>query len=438
MRIWFEQRPVAELEAGEHGPSLRYLPEWQGLRGAFPVSTRMPLSEPSYGPETVVPWIVNLLPESQNLETISRLTGVSQQDVLGLLDRIGRDTSGALSFAERGSTDMTYRPVPQEEDLERVLDELPAKPFLVGEEGVSMSLAGVQTKLGVHLDEDGRVCIPVDGAPSTWILKPDAKSLWGGVYNEAFCLLLARAIGLDAPEVRIGTAGERKFLLVRRYDRRQDGTHWRRLHQEDYCQALGLFPASKYERNSTGTPGPKVRDLVAVTRSVADLASVTRLLQVVVFNIIACNTDAHGKNYSLMISGRGARLAPTYDIMCGAVWPKVTKNLSNTIAGKNRGDYIKGRHWQREALLCGLNPQAVLRQVKTLCDRVQPALDDTIEAVADLDPKGRGMAELCAAEIRQRAIFLANGLEETEPDLAGWAARNVGTVQEENHGPERS
>lgn len=340
MRIWFETRRVADLSPGDLGPTLTYLPEWLTLRGAFPVSTRMPLRAESYGPDMVIPWVVNLLPESQNLEAIVRLTRIAEQDVLGLLDRIGRDTSGALSFGQRGSLEMRCREIPDEAALEKIIDELPAKPFLVGDEGVSMSLAGVQSKIGVHLDTQGRLSIPIGGAPSTWILKPDSPNLPGGVWNEAFCLLLARRIGLAVPEVRVGRAGSRRYLLVTRYDRVLQGQVWRRLHQEDYAQAFGIFPASKYERNHTGTPGPKLRDMIGLTRQVADLASVGRLLQHVIFNVIACNTDAHAKNYSLVISASGTSLAPHHGVMCGAVWPGITKNMANTIAGKDRGDYL--------------------------------------------------------------------------------------------------
>lgn len=369
--------------------------------------------------------MVNLLPESRNLEAIVRLTRIAEQNVLGLLDQIGRDTSGALSFARRGALEMTCRSIPDEAALERILDELPAKPFLVGEEGVSMSLAGVQTKIGVHRDDGGQLHIPVDGAASTWILKPDSANLPGGVWNEAFCLLLARRIGLEVPEVHTGRAGARRYLLIKRYDRLAQGPLWRRLHQEDYAQAVGIFPASKYERNHSGTPGPKLRDMIGITRRIADIVSVTRLLQHVIFNVIACNTGAHAKNYSLLISASGVRLAPLYDVMCGAVWPNITKDMANTIAGKTRGDYLKGRHWQREAVLCGLSPGAILRQVSTLCDRVRAALDDTVAQLVALDPESAFMANACRTKIAQRVMFLANGLNEVDPDLKGWSAAHA-------------
>ena len=420
MRIWYETRPVADLMPGELGPTLSYLPEWLTLRGAFPVSTRMPLRAEPYGPSFVIPWIVNLLPESQNLEAIVRLTRTAEQDVLGLLDQIGRDTAGAFSFGQRGSLGMAGKAIPDEAALERIINDLPAKPFLVGDEGVSMSLAGVQSKIGVHLDAESRLSIPVDGSPSTWILKPDSSNLPGGVWNEAFCLRLARRVGLEVPEVRTGWAGGRRYLLVARYDRLQQGQVWRRLHQEDYAQALGVLPAAKYERNHAGRPGPRLQDLFERTRQVADIASVRRLLQHVIFNVIACNTDAHAKNYSLLITADGARLAPLYDVMCAAVWPAVTKNLANTIAGKNRGDYLKGRHWQKEAVLCGLSPVATLRQVGELCDKVQAALNDTFAEVVALDPKSAWMADACRLEIAQRVVFLRNGLKEVVPDLRAW------------------
>src|SRR3990167_9331205 len=143
MRVWFETRPVADLMPGPLGPSMTYAPEWLSLGGAFPVSTRMPLRAAPYGPAEVIPWVVNLLPESQNLEALVRLTRIAEQDVLGLLDQIGRDTSGALSFARRGAPEMTCRPVPDDAALERIIDELPAKPFLVGEEGGSTSRRSV-------------------------------------------------------------------------------------------------------------------------------------------------------------------------------------------------------------------------------------------------------------------------------------------------------
>ena len=127
--------------------------------------------------------LANLLPENPQLKKVARVIGVSQIDPLALLANIGRDTSGAMSFFERGSTSINTRPVPDEAALEHIIEELPEKPFLVGDDDISMSLAGAQSKIGVHLDDDGMISIPVGGTPSTWILKPDVQNLPGGIYN---------------------------------------------------------------------------------------------------------------------------------------------------------------------------------------------------------------------------------------------------------------
>ncbi len=421
MKIFYENREVAEIEPGEVGATLTYIDDWRNLRGAFPVSTRMPFAAETYGPGEVLPWVANLLPESQQLEMVARAIGASQADPLALLANIGRDTSGAMSFSERGLTRMTTRPVPDEAALECIIEELPKKPFLVGDDGVSMSLAGVQSKIGVHLGDDGVISIPVEGAPSTWILKPDAKSLPGGVYNEALCLRLAALVGLEAPEVRVGRAGARKYLLVRRYDRRQQGKNWRRLHQEDMCQALGLLPSAKYERNETGQRGPSVRDILGVMRSLDPVKGVLSIFDYVIFNTITCNTDAHAKNYSIMITASGARLAPIYDVMCAKLWPDITKKQAMSLATKWDGDYFKGRHWQREAALDGLNPSSILRRVETLCQAALALLPQAAEEVIVMDAGAKHCVREVEKYIAERANFLLNGLAEQDPDATGWA-----------------
>src|SRR6476646_4011657 len=138
--------------------------------------------------------------------------GMARSDVVGLLSAIGGDTAGALSFGQPGRTaSVQWRLVGSPEDLERVIEELPSKPYLVGDEGVSMSLAGVQTKLAVAIDDAGHICLPMNGSPSTHILKPDSSRLSGGVQNEAFCLALARRLNIPTPNFTTGRAGKRTY-----------------------------------------------------------------------------------------------------------------------------------------------------------------------------------------------------------------------------------
>ncbi len=365
--VYFEQRLVGRIDVDRTGPGFTYDPDWLALRGAFPISITMSLNAGRIGPDIFLPWAANLLPESEHLRTLGQLLGLSRSDVIGLLSAIGGDTAGALSIGKPGRTSsVQWRPLETPTQLERLIERLPNKPFLAGEEGVSMSLAGAQTKLAVAMDEAGRISIPLNGSPSTHILKPDVPSLLGSVYNEAFCLTLARRIKLQTPTVTTGRAGQRTYLLVERYDRRHVSGRWRRLHQEDYCQALGKPPSAKYETNNTGLSGPTLQEMFALTRRHMLATEITHLLDLVIFNVLACNTDAHAKNYSIMIRGNGVSLAPMYDVMCGEVWNNVTKNLVHNIGGIRRGDHLNGKDWQQFARECGLNPRLVLERASEL------------------------------------------------------------------------
>ena len=423
--IYFEQRLVGTVRVRASGAGFNYDHRWIDTKGAFPISTTMPLRTEPFGPDTFLPWAANLLPESEQLRAVGQFLGMALSDVLGLLSAIGRDTAGALSIGKPGGTSSIYwRLVEKPEHLERIIEELPNKPFLVGDEGVSMSLAGVQSKLAVAVDDAGRIGIPLEGSPSTHILKPDAGRLWGGVQNEAFCLTLAKRLGIPTPHVTTGKVGKRTYLLVNRYDRMAVGGRWRRLHQEDFCQALGKPPSAKYETNQTGIRGPTLNDMFEVTRKLMSPTDILRLLDMVIFNIIACNTDAHAKNYSIMIKASGISLAPLYDVMCGQVWDHVTKNLAHKIADKRRGDHLKGRHWQRFAEECGLGARQVLARVRALA---QLALAETEAGVAEviaMPAGGHVILDRTRRSIEDRARALIAQLEEIEEKPDEQAADN--------------
>jgi serine/threonine-protein kinase HipA len=411
--VYFEQRIVGTIDVDKNGPGFTYDSSWIGLRGAFPISTTMPLTPDRIGADIFLPWAANLLPENEQLRTLGQLLGMARSDVIGLLSAIGGDTAGALSIGQPGRTSsVQWRPLGTPDELEVVLEGLPNKPFLVGEEGVSMSLAGAQSKLAVAVDERGRICIPMNGSPSTHILKPDSPRLPGGVQNEAFCLTLARRMKIPTPHVTTGTAGNRIFLLVKRFDRTNVGGRWRRLHQEDYCQALGTPPSAKYESNQTGIRGPTLKDMFEVTRRRLPATDIVRLLDMVVVNALCCNTDAHAKNYAIMIRGNGASLAPMYDIMCGEVWGNVTKKLAQKIGAKSRGDDLKGKDWQRFARECGLNPRQVVDRVGALAKSAIMEVEAASSEVAAMPAGSHEILESARQAVEQRAATLLAQLQE--------------------------
>ncbi|MDX2205501.1 MAG: type II toxin-antitoxin system HipA family toxin [Hyphomicrobiaceae bacterium] len=414
--IYYETRAVGAITASADGPSFLYDPAWLATRGAFPISLLMPLTRQRAPPSVFAPWAANLLPESTQLSAVGRMLGTSPEDAVAILSEIGRDTAGALSIGRPGSAETGgWKAIGPPRNLERIIEELPSKPFLVGEEGVSMSLAGVQSKLGVAIDARGRLCVPHDGAPSTYILKPDSDRLYGGVQNEALCLTLARRMGLAAVEITTGKAGRRSYLLVRRYDRLEQQGRWRRAHQEDFCQALGKPPFAKYEANQSGIKGPTLADMFAVARTAMQAPDILNLVDYVVFNVLACNTDAHAKNYSMMISARGFALAPMYDVMCAAAWDNVTRNMAQKIAGKSRGEHLKRRHWVRCARDCGLNPSGLVKRVEELGVRVLREVGPAAEAVAAMPAGSHALMPRFVEAIAARARAVLAGLS----DLSG-------------------
>jgi serine/threonine-protein kinase HipA len=414
--VFYENRRVGTIETHPDGPSFVYEPVWLRTKGAFPLSILMPLSPRRAPPHVFAPWAANLLPEAAQLRAVGRKLGTAPEDTIAILAEIGRDTAGALSIGKPGSTGPGgWVPVPDDAALERIINELPAKPFLVGEDGVSMSLAGVQDKLGVAVNALGKICIPHDGAPSTHILKPDTERLFGGVQNEALCMTLARACGLSAARVTTGKAGKRAYLLVTRYDRIEQNGRWRRLHQEDFCQALGKPPAAKYESNQTGIKGPTLADMFALTRNAMRAPDILSLLDYVIFNVLVCNTDAHAKNYSLMISGRGFSLAPLYDVMCAAAWDNVTRNLAQKIAGKNRGEHLQRRHWQQFAADSGLNATRLIRRVDELGKSILRQIDIAATEVNAMPAGTHVLMPKFVEAIKQRARAILAGLDDDSP-----------------------
>ena len=415
--VYYESRVVGTIEVHAEGPSFTYAPEWLSMRGAFPISLLMPLSPRRVPPRLFLPWAANLLPEATQLKAIGLQLGASPADVIGILSELGRDTAGALSIGEPGTANPPIGArCPDDKALERILAELPSKPFLVGEDGVSMSLAGVQTKLGVAIDDKGRICVPINGAPSTWILKPDSERLLrrraerGAVPGAGQAPRPQRAGGHHRQGGQAHLP-DGQALRPRRAVRAAGAACTRRI--------SARRSASRRRRNTrsnqTGIPGPTLAEMFAVTRNAMQAPDVVNLLDYVIFNVLACNTDAHAKNYSLMISGKGFRLAPIYDVMCAQAWEHVTRNMAQKIAGKSRGEHLKRRHWQRFAADVGLNAPRLIARVEALA---KAALVETRNAAADVAAMPAGahpLMQQVTEAIEGRARALLSGLTEDEP-----------------------
>jgi serine/threonine-protein kinase HipA len=415
--IYFDRLKVATIAVADERVQMRYEPYWVTRRGAFPISLSMPLGPDPVDHDRIIPWLANLLPES-HLAEIGQQIGVAPQDILGLLEHIGRDTAGALAIGAPRPPRDEFRPIPKDADLERIINELPQKPFLVGEHGVSMSLAGVQDKLPVSLI-DGKLVIPLNGTPSTHIIKPDSNRLPGNVHNEAFCLKLADMIGLDTAKATTGRAGKRLYLLVERYDRlKTSAGQIVRVHQEDFCQLLGYFPSSKYEFTSASVRGgPGLKALFDGAARFIQPGARLPLMDALIYNILICNVDAHAKNYSILIgAGGSAKLAPLYDLMCGEVYPKITKRLAQAVNG--RKESIHGSDWLQLAKQVSLSPARTLKRVEELCELVTANVEVAKDAIASSPAGSHQMLDRIAFAVKKRVKRLRSQLSKLDQALS--------------------
>ena len=429
--IWFDGLEVGHVDVAADGSlSLRYADRWLQTAGAFSLSVTMPLRVEPYPSVVISPWLANLLPEEEQILVLTRYLGLDQADVLAVLAEIGGDTAGALSFG--AATDRAlwdYAPLTSFYDtadpflaLERHFEDLGRRPFLVGEEGVRQSLAGGQKKsalavLGpdgkpvLRLPEEGDVlAVPLNGAPSTLIVKPDNPNLPGITENEVWCLRMAQAVGVEAAQATILQSSKRTAIGVLRYDRRVGRSgQLLRLHQEDFAQANGLPPGRKYERGTL--PGLNLRTLLATGRHVS-ASDALALLDQVIFNILVANTDAHAKNYSLILPvGAPPRLAPLYDVSTVLSWPHVAKTYAQSIDGKKRRpDMIAGRHWEAIAREIGYRPTDVKNRVRQIVDAMVANRAKVTREVSVLPGATEGYVAQTAEAVEGNALRMVGRL----------------------------
>jgi serine/threonine-protein kinase HipA len=367
-----------------------YAPEWLKASGSFPLSLSLPLRGEPYADDAARPFFANLLPEGDLRQLIARRLHISEQNIYGLIEKIGGDCAGAISILPhpQGLAETSgYREL-DEEALHKVLTELPKRPFLAGEEGIRLSLAGAQNKLPVYKEND-RIHIATGNSPSTHILKPPIPGIEGSVENEAFCMALGRRLGLPVADA-VTRKNRDTILIVTRYDRKRakDGTVLR-VHQEDFCQALGILPEQKYE----GEGGPSLSQCFALLKEASIRPAVDRrsLLGWVIFNVLIGNADAHAKNLSLLLADPGPRLAPFYDIISTQVYPHLAAKTAMKIGGENRPDWLQPRHWERLADSIGLKRGYVLTAVQNMASRI---VDEAESLVRAFEETGEGWKDL--------------------------------------------
>ena len=369
LEVWLFAERLGTLALTDGRLNFRYTPDWLSHTDAVPLSRSLPLQAEPFDDHITRPFFAGLLPEGQLRTLIAKQFQVSSQNDFALLDHIGGECAGAvtlleprqpLSRLEQGH-DVQWL---SDEEVVAVLNELPHRPMLAGKDGLRLSLAGAQDKLPVIFDGD-RIGLPRNGAPSSHILKPAIRTSADTVINEGFCMALAEVMQLKPAKSQVRSVLGRQFLLVERYDRLANAQGQRqRLHQEDFCQALGVVPEMKYQ-NEGGPDLAQCFDLVRrITRPSAP--HILRMLDYVIFNALVGNHDAHAKNFSLLYAGKSAVLAPLYDVLSTAVYPDLTPKMAMKIGGKYEFSKVQARHWDQFLEAVGLGKAQARKRILAL------------------------------------------------------------------------
>lgn len=372
---------VGNLIQNEHGEMVfTYAESWLGQPSALPLSHSLPLRKEPFSRNECRGFFAGILPEETKRDLVARNLGISARNDFAMIEQIGGECAGAVTFIPAGAKlpaqDYQYRPLPNS-DLAGILRELPRRPLMAGEDGIRLSLAGAQDKIAVHVAGD-KISVPLGGAPSTHILKPAIAHFEGVVFNEATCMKLAAAIGLPVAPVEIRHVEGIDFLLVERYDRKiieapTAISSIQRMHQEDFCQALGIVSENKYQREG----GPSLKDGFKLLRDISatPVIDLQRFLDAVIFNFLVGNHDAHGKNFSLTADQASIRLAPLYDIVCTAFYPELSRKMAMKIGGEYESAKIYPRHFEKMAEECGLAKPLVRKRIPELAETMVAALD---------------------------------------------------------------
>lgn len=378
--VYLQQALVGQLIQDDDGRmGFKYAESWLHNPQAIPLSRSLPLRPERFSRKECGGFFAGILPEQDKRNTVAHNLGISAENDFAMLERIGGECAGAVTFIAAGqslpSSTSQYRS-PSSHELAEILRTLPRRPLMAGEKGIRLSLAGAQDKIAVRV-HDGNISIPLDGAPSTHVLKPAIERFEGVVFNEFLCMSLAKFIGIPTARVEIGKVEGIDYLLVERYDRTivtsvSGGPEYlKREHQEDFCQALGIVPKLKYQKEG----GPSLKQCFALVREVssAPVIDLQSLLDIVIYNFLIGNHDAHGKNFSLLYSGdipprQQVRLAPFYDLASTAYYPELSEDMAMKIGGEYLSDSVLPRNFEKLAEEAGLAKTMVKRRVPELAE----------------------------------------------------------------------
>jgi serine/threonine-protein kinase HipA len=388
---------AGDLTQDRHGRiRLSYDDGYREQAVATPLSSALPLTAATHAGRSVLAYLTGLLPDNRDvLERWGALFKVSANNPFALLEHVGEDCAGAVQFVRPERLEQlepgSVRWLTVEELGERIL-QLRADPtsWLGADDRAGhFSLAGAQAKFAILRDGD-RWGDPSGAMATTHIVKPTTGPFVDQHLDEHICLSAARRAGLLAVRSEIVDFAGESAAVVARYDRfRPYGAERAlRVHQEDFCQALSVMPERKYQ--SDGGPGPV--EMFGLVRTLMPGAAgdeaCEQLVDGLAFSWLTGGSDAHAKNFSLLMSGQEVRLAPLYDLT--SILPYLLRPRERLTPGRIQGNptmamrigehyeigMVRRDDWVTDARWANLDPATVLARVETLAEAVVPALKE--------------------------------------------------------------
>lgn len=345
-----------------------YADAYLSADNAVRIGINFPLQTGKFGDDVVKPFFDGLLAEDSIRFQIARLLKTDHRNTFAILKRIGGDCAGALAILPAGVPINDLRTIEyrylDDDNAYGILSSLKAQPF-EDDEDFRISCSGAQDKF-VACIIDNKIALPLHGTPTTHIIKPNIEGLPDSVFNELFCMKLAKACGLNAPECFIKKIKDKFFYVVKRYDRDNAGGQWTRIHQEDFCQILNVLPENKYESEG----GPNLAACFHLLNDIKVLApSKIAFLDLVIFNYLIGNGDAHAKNFSILHKNIIPELAPCYDLICTAIYaPHYDKHkMAMKLGGsKYLMCAVNRESFKKLALISGYSAAFILKRLDLL------------------------------------------------------------------------
>jgi len=410
--IYYEKSLIGLLTKNPDATlSFEYDNNWISLETAFALSPVLDLKH--FGPfnnRESLAFFENLIPEGDIKNRLEKLIGRSLNSGYQFLEQYGVDCAGAFIITpNKEAPDLV---VDNEFDKLNMADLSAAHKnneslmthVIINYNG-RFSLAGAQDKIPVVLYE-GELYIPTKGAPTTHILKPPhlSKSVKESVYNEYFCMKLAKSCGLDVAEVDI-IVDDIPFYITERYDRDSSSDGIKRLHQVDFCQVQNYLVSEKYE--SDGGPGLR-ENFESIQKYSAQVITDTRAyMKWICFNILIGNNDSHAKNISFLLKDKRFILSPFYDLMCTSIYKEYSSDFAFKMGGSSYWGQWKSSHFRDEVCSWGFdkNPDLLLETFLNLKDKMESVLDNEVKIFKERFPNVKVAGRIKTEIIKRNISF---------------------------------